>query len=456
MHHFDLNDDYEAQVIDTSDPTPPQEVECEFLTGVAGSGKTFEVKRRIEVNPKYATLCATTGIAAVNLNATTINSLLRYFDTDSLRDSYVDGRLPRVLHKLIMDGCERLALDEVSMMPAEQLDLIYEGIKVANNYKDCRDKGRSMKMLVTGDFCQLPPVKARWAFEAQCWHRFSANMNRLTKIWRQSDPVFLEALNAARSGDGGKCAELLRGIVTFSPSLDIKFDGTTIMDKNDIVDRANIAALQSVKGPEVSFRPKSWFVTAKPPGEWKNIPDPLRLKVGALVMILANKRGEFGEFEYINGDIGHVTDITEDDPVGAEVIVKLKRTGEEVRVGTITRKAQQRDDPPQHIRRSVSDDDFESMGDDRGAYFDDEAQRWVMGEITYIPLRLAYASTVHRSQGLSLDSVQLDIRGRFMASPNMAYVALSRVRTPQGLRIVGSPELLAKRIQLATEVRQWL
>ena len=82
MRGFDLNDDYEAQVIDTSDPTPPQEVECEFLTGVAGSGKTFEVKRRIEVNPKYATLCATTGISAVNLNATTINSLLRYFDTD--------------------------------------------------------------------------------------------------------------------------------------------------------------------------------------------------------------------------------------------------------------------------------------------------------------------------------------------------------------------------------------
>ena len=441
---------YEAQEIDTTDHLP-EEVECEFLTGVAGSGKTFEIKRRISENPKYATLCATTGVAAVNLNSTTINSLLKFFDTDSLRDSFVDGRLSRVLHKLIMDGTERLALDEVSMMPADQLDLIYEGVKIANNYKDCRDKGVTMKLLVTGDFCQLPPVKARWAFEAQCWPRFAANMTKLEKVWRQDDPKFLEALNAARRGDGGKCADILRGIVTFSPSLDIKFDGTTIMAKNDVVDQANIAALLALSGREIQFRPKSWFVTSRPPGEWKNIPDPLRLKDGALVMILSNKRGEFGGFEFINGDIGHVVGID-----GETVTVELKRTGDSVEVVPITRKAQQRDDPPQHIRRSVSDDDFESMGDDRGAYFDDEAQRWVMGEITYLPLRLAYASTVHKSQGLSLDAVQLDIRGRFMGEPNMAYVALSRCRTPQGLRVVGTPELLARRIQVAQEVKQWL
>ena len=157
---------------------------------------------------------------------------------------------------------------------------------------------------------------------------------------------------------------IAEGIVTFSPSLDIKFDGTTIMDKNDIVDRANIAALQSVYGPEAPFRPKSWFVTARPPGEWKNIPDPLRLKVGALVMILANKRGEFGEFEYINGDIGHVTDIDSDGYVvdGRE----LKRTGDQVEVGTITRKAQQRDDPPPNVRDAsrYPTMDFDSWRDD--------------------------------------------------------------------------------------------
>src|SRR5574340_1243497 len=84
------------------------EVPCEFLTGIAGSGKTFEILRCLRENPRYGLLAATTGIAAVNLNAITINSLLKYYNTDSLRERFVDGVLTSVLHKLARDGHRRL------------------------------------------------------------------------------------------------------------------------------------------------------------------------------------------------------------------------------------------------------------------------------------------------------------------------------------------------------------
>jgi ATP-dependent exoDNAse (exonuclease V) alpha subunit len=81
--------------------------------------------------------------------------------------------------------------------------------------------------------------------------------------------------------------------------------------------------------------------------------------------------------------------------------------------------------------------------------------RWVIGGVTYFPMRLGYASTVHKTQGLTLDRVQIDIRGGFFSQPNMAYVALSRVRTPEGMRIVGSPDLLAKKIRSDPAVVGW-
>ncbi len=81
---------------------------------------------------------------------------------------------------------------------------------------------------------------------------------------------------------------------------------------------------------------------------------------------------------------------------------------------------------------------------------------WIIGGIRYMPIRLAYATTIHKSQGLTLDNAQLDIRDQFFGSPNFAYVALSRTRTPAGLRIVGTPACLDQRICIHPEVVPWV
>ena len=88
--------------------------------------------------------------------------------------------------------------------------------------------------------------------------------------------------------------------------------------------------------------------------------------------------------------------------------------------------------------------------------WDIRSRKWIVGGITYFPLRLAYATTVHKSQGLSLDNVQIDAYNHFLGSPAMAYVALSRARTPEGLRIVGDPDTFARKVKCHPEVLRWL
>ena len=89
-------------------------------------------------------------------------------------------------------------------------------------------------------------------------------------------------------------------------------------------------------------------------------------------------------------------------------------------------------------------------------YFSVEKQKWVIGWISYMPIRLAFASTVHKSQGLTLDRLQIDARSRFFGSPGMAYVALSRCRTPENIRIVANVADFAKRVQTAVECLRWV
>lgn len=264
---------------------------------------------------------------------------------------------------------------------------------------------------------------------------------RLEKNWRQADAEFLAAINHLRAGQGVDGAGMLKQTTAeFSSALDLHFPGTTIMAKNDEVDRFNWQALQRVKGEKFAVNSRRWHV-AKPPGEWKNIPERLELKIGAYVMILAN---DTREFTYANGDCGLV--------VGRDatsVQVRLARNDEVVEIGTIERKV-----------HSPDNDDF---GDDiprepiwGEVWFDELAGKYVIGAVRYLPLRLAWASTVHKSQGLTLDRVQLDLRNHFFSQPAMAYVAVSRCRTPEGLRVVGDEKLLASRCKIDPRVERWI
>jgi ATP-dependent DNA helicase PIF1 len=454
-------------------------VHCELITGAAGTGKTFLQKKKIEENEGYGILCATTGIAAINLGATTLNSILKFFDTDSLRDRFNRGSLTSTLHRLGRK-IKRLVIDEVSMMDARQLDMIYESIRQANEYQDM--EGAPMGITLTGDFLQLPPIKAPWVFEAECWEHFERNTTTLTKIWRQDNLQFLEAINAARSGQGKTCVEILSSIgVKFMPQQNGGFSGTTIMSKNDTVDNFNFSALMEVPGDAYGLRSMTWGDQA---GEWKkNIPEMLKLKDGAYVMILSNSLVRDTSMEYANGDCGTVqskdTDGTvwiklkrNEKLVGIRPIIRYKKCSQEDadRLGLKPCETEEQSEDPDlvlpkaYVRPThlYCDDDcgWDAPGLRHGPWgmpsYNCQNGTWNIGAIKYYPLRLAWATTVHKSQGLTLDTCQIDCRDPFFGQPGMAYVSLSRCRTPEGLVIVGTPDKLAERIKIDPKVRRWV
>jgi hypothetical protein len=454
---YDIEEGLATEQVARAEVPPP----CEFVCGIAGSGKTFGMVKAVQDDPSYGVLSATTGIASVNLGAITVNSLLKYSDTRCLRDHFLTRVLSRVLHSLAKQY-RRLIVDEVSMADAEQLDIWYRGVEDANRYVDVP---MPMGITLVGDFAQLAPIKAKWAFEASCWQRFAENTTRLTKVWRQGDARFLEALNLVRRGEGAAAAEVLTSLgARFETALDTEFDGTTILPRNDQVGRYNALALDRVPGQKFKVTSRRWGQQRSEWGqslrtkEW-GIPPEVELKIGAYVMLLANAP----DFEYVNGDCGEVVDhlvarTPADTPGHTDYItIKLVRTGKTVCIAPLVRGVEHSERPtgwPATADRIPASSD--AGGWHPRPHYRTRVRRWVTGQIEYWPLRLAYATTVHKSQSLTLDRVQCDFRNHFFQQPAMLYVALSRARTLQGLRLVGMKETFAKHCNFDERIREWL
>lgn len=462
-----------------------QDFTKEFVTGRAGTGKTRLLKTRItESKPisdskylaargkdNYGVLCATTGIAAVNLggglsdNVVTINSELGYFDTQSLMDNAADGYVQKSLAKVFNKG-RNLIIDEISMMESDQFDILYKEVELFNKRSDVIDRG-GLGLVVSGDFCQLPPVKGKFAFQGRYWSDFVGGdrerVTKLEKVWRQSDLGFLEALAKAREGDGDTAANMLKGIegVEWRGVVNSNFDGTTVVATNKEVDRINNQRYQKLlrEGKsEFKLASERW---GKQRGEWKLIPDELELCDEAYVMILSN---DSPNFSFANGDCGYVADYSSELGV---VWVRLARNDVLTPIAPIIRKVEVKQTPNgmedklldvpswadrnDRIRMTI-----ENRGEPNTPYYDYLRKRWVIGEIKYMPLRLAYATTCHKAQGLTLDRVQIDYHHEFFGQPSMSYVALSRVSSPSGLTLVGSERVVAVRTNVREEVLKWL
>ncbi len=450
----DLDDDADtvdgAALPNLGEPKlPPARPRFELLTGTAGTGKTFTA-RAIAESEYGAEMCATTGIAAINLGAgvTTINSKLGFFDTASLRDSWTQGFLAMRLAKLYRNGVSRLVVDEISMMDGEQLEIICFA------QDELREQlGYDMGLTLVGDFCQLPPVKAKFAFEVEAFERFRGAITKLTEIRRQTDLDFIRALQAVRRGDRTNAIAYFESRLERTTNPD--FQGPTIFAKNLEVDRFNLLRHAKVKGEKHWWEATRW---GKARGEWKLIPNKLDLKEGALVMILANERERdedtgrpLPSFRYVNGDLA---DVLGPRLAGEKTCdVKLKRNGQVVTVGPVTRENLI---PLDKERRKALRAE-EALGTGGPSVIrGDRGEFEAVGGVTYLPLRLAYATTVHKSQGLTLDNVQVSIQDHFWEQPGMVYVALSRARTSGGMRVVGSKELFMKRINVDPKVKEWM
>ena len=443
----------EHRQVDLNDPTLQDQIveldaksedeclpPCKFITGIAGSGKSFSVMSRVAEEPSWGLVCSTTGVSAVNLGTITLNSALGFFDTDSLEDRFLSGFLRTRMHQ-IARKYRNLVIDEVSMMDARQLDMIYEATRQANEFKDVKN---ALGLILVGDMCQLPAINAAMVFEAECWPHFEANTERLTKCWRQSEGKFLDGLNSLRRGDGATAATEFEGIVTFRRESLPDFDGTTIVATNDKANDFNWLRFRKIKGSTQIYNTKRWGKTESS----KLIPDQLPLKVGTLVMVLTN---DTPAFTYVNGDLGHVVEMG----LG-QVSVELQRNGTVVDIPIIERRTEHR-----HPPEDATDVDIERCESTPGArladgsFYDDKKNRWVRGATTFLPLRYGWASTTFKSQGLSLDKVQVDMRHGFMGSPGQLYVACSRARTGQGLTLIGGRDMMIRRCKTEPKVARW-
>lgn len=344
-----------------------------FITGRAGSGKTSLVRLMAELDPNYIELTSTTGIAAVNLGGRTINSVLKYYNTKSLEQNYQNGKLQWGLRK-IRAYKRNLGIEEVSMLDAKQLDLICAAVDEINN----DTTGKILGIHLVGDCCQLPPVNAEFCFKSQYWDRFEKNTIKLTKIWRQDNLDFVKAMNYARAGDGNSCvAQLIDCGVRFTNKLDNEFDGTTLIAINLGVDDYNEKRLRNLKTPLIRTTPRKQGLQLK---EWNNlVPTEFRSKIDAYVMILAN---DVPNLTYANGDAGYIENY---DNETDRFEIRLARNNKIVKIGRVMRENLSENWPvnsnftgftPYLARNSPGD--------------------WVVGNVSYHPLRLGWASSIHK------------------------------------------------------------
>ena len=392
------------------------------VLGAGGTGKSHGINEIIEQDPYYGFRSATTGIAAVNMDGvagvqspTTINSALRYFNSEDLLRKYMQGKTLMPL-KFIGDKFRNIIIDEISMMDAGTLDLIVMAVEKYNQtFK------KDLGIVVMGDPGQLPPVTGKAFFLAKSWEHFKVSF--LTEVKRQKDVEFIEALNQIRKGEVKQAAEWFEENITFTKDINYRFRGTTFFSTNDEVSRFNRTCLQQLKGKPKRYKAN---LIGKADPTWRSIPQAITLKRGCIIQLLYN---DF-ELGFANGDNAIVNDMWENS-LYITLLRKNKMMYLKPRIleyYTSTAKGYRRKDPE--------------------------------GKLELIHARLAYALTIHKAQGLTLEGVQLILNGpgsRFLSKQSgMLYTALSRVRRPEGLTIVGTIDDLIKCCYVNPEYLNWI
>jgi len=374
--------------------------ESVLLTGPAGAGKTYVLNqfiRHAKSEGKHVSVTATTGLAATHLGGTTIHSWSGIGVSDFLPQGFAEhiakGR------REIIEKTDVLIIDEISMLHDYRLDMVDEACRLVRR-KD--EPFGGIQIIMSGDFFQLPPINrgegrsGGFVVSSQVWQELDPTICYLEEQHRQDDEVLLDILNALRGGAIRRHhAEKLLSRVDEQPPEDLIL--TELHTVNLDVDALNETKLEQLSGDELFYTQTTTGAANYVENLQRSVlaPEVLRLKKGALVMAVKNAPDR----KYANGSIGTVVDF---EPATEYPIVEF-RNGK-----TIT------------------------MMPDTWELRDGDKKR---ASITQIPLRLAWAITVHKSQGMTLDAARIDLRKAFVEG--MGYVALSRVKNLDNLYLTG-------------------
>jgi len=374
-----------------------------FLTGEPGAGKTYTLNKFIEearARGKRVAVTASTGIAASHIDGVTIHSWSGLGIKDEVSDAELEDLSYKGWIRKKYAMCDILIIDEVSMLHGSRLDMVERACRWVRGNE--RPFG-GLQIILVGDLYQLPPVtkgarRADYVHESEAWEKANLTPCYLTEQHRQEgSDALLDILRAMRANkiDGTHKDQL-----AIRSAHEAHKDITRLYTHNVDVDSLNEERLAEIDAEEISY------VMEVQGDEWKCdamkksilAPEILKLKVGAEVMFVANNFSE----GYVNGTRGKVVKFRDNYPV-VELV-----NGNTIQV-------------VDHVWKTY---------DERGEY--------VIASVTQLPLRLAWAITVHKSQGMTLDAAEVDLSRAF--SPGMGYVALSRVKTLDGLYITGLGE----------------
>ncbi|MFF8818817.1 MULTISPECIES: ATP-dependent DNA helicase [Leucobacter] len=372
-----------------------------FVTGRAGTGKSTILNHLSWNTSKIIAVCAPTGVAALNVGGQTIHSLLR-LPTGVIADHELEQ--PAELKKMLA-SIDTLIIDEISMVSADLMDAIDRSLRQARGKR--HDPFGGAQIIMFGDPFQLPPVPPRdpherayfddtyrslWFFDSKIWQETPLDVIELTEVHRQSDDRFKQILGAVRYGvvDEAQANELNGAGARQAPR-----DVITLATTNATVNRINAERLAEIKGSGLK-------AAAEITGEFRENTYPadevLELKKGAQVMFLRNDP----DGRWVNGTIGTVSKIE------GTVWVIVGDEEHEVEPATWERFRYRYDADTKKLEKEV------------------------VAEFEQFPLRLAWAVTIHKSQGHTYDAAAIDLGPRAF-SAGQTYVALSRVRSLDGL-----------------------
>lgn len=372
-----------------------------FITGPAGSGKTYVINSYINYLKSHSVdvaVTASTGVAATHIGGQTIHSWSGLGVRDTLTDYDIEDLMERQYLYKRFERTKVLIIDEVSMLHHFRLDLIDW---ICRQMKRNEKPFGGMQIVLSGDFFQLPPVtrgelvEPEFAYKAESWLASKFTICHLSEQHRQKDNVYLSILNQIRENRvNKKTVELLKS--RFNKNPDSGAESTRLYTHNIDVDVVNKKHLNLIPSPTRNYHMTSKGSHGLAESLKKSCLSPaiLELKKGARVMFTKNHI----DGGYVNGTLGVVSD-------------------------------------------------FNSFGDpivrtNSGMTFSVSPQSWkieeegkIKAEISQLPLRLAWAITVHKSQGMSLDAMEVDLSKSFVRG--MGYVALSRVRSLGGMKLLG-------------------